>query len=68
MAIGIGVFTNISRSTTIKFAGVSSLEGAFTTTGNETFGLLTLTPPPSIRAARSSLFTCSCPSAPTSTG
>lgn len=49
MSSGAGIFTAIGRSTAIKFAGVSSLEGAFTTVGNETFQLLIM-PPPSIAA------------------
>jgi hypothetical protein len=41
MSSGAGVFTSITRSTALRFAGMSSLEGALTTVGNETFQLLT---------------------------
>jgi hypothetical protein len=44
MTSGAGVFTSIARSTVLRFAGMSSLEGVLTTVGNETFQLL-ITPP-----------------------
>jgi hypothetical protein len=44
MSAGAGVFTSITRSTVLRFAGMSSLEGALTTVGNEVFQLL-ITPP-----------------------
>jgi hypothetical protein len=47
MTAGEGVFTTIGRSTKIKFAGTSSLEGAIASGGNETFELV-IAPPPSI--------------------